>query len=192
MTRRYRNLFLILVLADALMVVALGFAIHSPWFATVDPHLRSHYRYDWTFEVGDHQYGVSGGLGYTEFSSFGSTRTVDFQLHVLVALLSLPLLLAIGAWLRYLSRPDVTEVLPLGWIRRVRKRTLLIWTVAALVFYALSSGPAMCLKRTPLWSLLDIFYLPLSYLCAYTPASKFLIPYWNLWIDQDENPLFLG
>ena len=67
-----------------------------------------------------------------------------------------------------------------------------LWVMALLIAYILSSGPAMLVHRTSAWRVLGTIYRPLSYLDAYTPAKHFLIPYWKLWIDPDDNPLYFG
>jgi hypothetical protein len=67
------------------------------------------------------------------------------------------------------------------------------WTLALLLFYVLSSGPALLLVQKPAWRLLelDTIYWPL-YEAMMTPAYTLLGPYWKLWQDPDLNPLIPG
>jgi hypothetical protein len=75
----------------------------------------------------------------------------------------------------------------------MKKLAPLFWITGALLFYVLSSGPSLRLKRTNAWPTLDRIYLPLSYLDLYTPAWRVLRPYWDCWLDpNDYNPLIFG
>jgi hypothetical protein len=60
----------------------------------------------------------------------------------------------------------------------------LLWFFGMLVAYVLASGPAILIERGSLGRIIDILFLPLSYLASYTPAIKVLLPYREFWTDK--------
>ncbi len=61
---------------------------------------------------------------------------------------------------------------------------LLLGSLGTLVAYVLASGPAILIERGSLGRVIDIVFLPLSYLASFTPAIKVLLPYWEFWTDK--------
>ena len=76
-----------------------------------------------------------------------------------------------------------------------RVGTFIFWFLGLLVFYMLSSGPAILVYHTRLFRVIEILYTPLTYFATYTTAYRVLLPYWRLWMGwagTDACPFMLG
>jgi hypothetical protein len=76
--------------------------------------------------------------------------------------------------------------------------TLILWSVATLLLYILSTGPVIMLiekKRLKEDGFVETFYAPIGWLDDNTPLGRPLRVYWHLWapkmFDKNENLILL-
>lgn len=65
-----------------------------------------------------------------------------------------------------------------------RIQTPIFWFLGVLFVYVLGSGPAILIERGPAGGVVDVIFLPLTYVASYTPAYRVLLPYWQFWMDK--------